>query len=294
MSVSSHLPRARLILGLGVLLLGMCTISAVTGAAVKPTRDPTIASNTRFVSLSPSKAARGSQIDLLSEIVNGLSDVKLVEVTVGEPPEPYDDEPGTTWLFYKVRSGDITEFVRGYWQANLVSGLFRDQSLAQGQPLLYGHSITRVLADGSEEYDSSSILDRPLIREIDQADERELSDLVRSKLDKNLSLKSIASSRPLGRLAPELHISTKDPSRFLKAWGRNIWNIVGPANGNGQQRARSEGALLDVRDDQGRLVSMHVYSVRTTSGLAVVGPAYLSEASSGTEWMGRPLRAGRP
>src|SRR5204863_7825228 len=73
------------------------------------------------------------QQTLLRQILRGVPRAQIKDVTLTAPPE--DFEPAdATWIAFDVVASGPAENVRGFWQALVVAGLFRDESASRGLP----------------------------------------------------------------------------------------------------------------------------------------------------------------
>jgi hypothetical protein len=239
------------------------------------------------------------QDDLLKQLLRGFTRGRIAEASIGVPPSPFDESedvaavPGPRWIVYKIRADDKFDYKRGKWQALVASGLMRDLSETSGLPPIVGHSFTILRPNGAEEYDAASTIFASSATGSPEArvDHEYLKDVVRGKAaEVAAKLVELRTEKPLDRSAPEVILSVDSPKAFAANLYNNIWEIVGPLNGE-RERPLTEGAYVEVRDTIGRLVAISAYSVRTAQGTGIVSPEYVAEA--GTASVGGRLKKTR-
>lgn len=210
---------------------------------------------------------------LVQEILAGMLDSRIVGVTVGAPPEDFEQRGNRSWLVFRVAVRDDADYIRAYWQGTIVAGLFRELSPARGLPRLYGLSFVKVWPDGRTEDADAGIIDlEPQVsRELPAAS---LDGRIRAAGEKfGASIKSIKMSAPLGKLAPTISIQVQNPRAFMNSDGK--YEIMRAVRGGGSDLPAAEGVLLEVRDAQNHLLTISGYSVRTGSGVGTVDRQYL-------------------
>ena len=218
-------------------------------------------------------SVRQKQMHLLKKILKGIPSSHIARVEIGDPPIG-NGPKGRTWLYFDIAAPDDYQYVRGFWEGLIVTGLFMDVSQQQKLPRLWGRTFTIVRANGKRIYDGSSPIYRPFKGDTTRANgQRIVALLEQSASTVNAKLQSVTFARPLGRLAPEVVVVANDPSAFLADRDQNVWKIVRPINaGNG--RPRAEGVYLDVRDANNQWVTLSAYSVRTGTGVGLTNPKF--------------------
>jgi hypothetical protein len=263
----------------GPAIIGIAILTACGSAPVASESDRAQSSTRNDMSRSTSMLQQDA---LLAEIVGGLRDSRLFDIRIGPPPEPFES-PGSVWLSYTIDAEDQLDFLRGYWQALLVSGLFSERSAELGLPRLHGHAFTMRLRDGSLKPDSAGVIVRHHTGPTEPADAARLRALIRDgAVQVGLSLDQIQFTTPSGRLAPEIVATTSDPVAFLKNRHDRIWSLVRPVS-RGDDRPRAEGSYVEVRDEAGDLVTISVYAARIAQGGSAVAPQYVPDAPD-TSW----------
>jgi hypothetical protein len=174
-------------------------------------------------------------VSAYDEIAAGLVDSQIESIEL-------DD--GCLWF----RLPEEPRHVRGVWQARVVTGVAADQ-----EPDAFSYWGVRViLADGSERVQSRSIVtlhDRgPL--PVDEA-------LLEHELSRHAQIENLVFHRPSGRVAVEAYLRVDDPG----------WRWL-------PEEHVGEGAYLELRDRDGRLVREWGYSRRCRGGVGRWGPEY--------------------
>lgn len=227
---------------------------------------------------------------LLRQVQNGLHDSQVLEVRVGLPPDADFEPQGAPWLYIKVAASDQNDYVRGYWQALVVTGLVRDVAHGRGLFDLLGKTVTIVYPDGHEMRLASTVIDQPFIHPIVDAAPTATEQAVRRAAgETGAKVSTIRFSRPLGRVGPEIMLTTGDPRAFLAHRARRLGAIRRAAIGTSVD-PRAEGAFIHVRDQAGKLVTVTAYSVRTGEGVGYTNPDFLDETPGFLGLMPRPER----
>lgn len=222
------------------------------------------------------------QHTLLAEIMSGLQRSQIAHVKLREPPEPFDQSPGSVWLSYEIRADSGLAYVRGFWQAQIVSGLFADISRELGLPRLYGHSFAMIRPGGERTEDGASVIVRPFEGPTEEASEASLRSLIAEYAGiLGIPVPSVETAAPLGHLMVEVIWTVDDPAIFLKDELISISDVVAPING-WEGRPRAEGAYAEVRDSAGRAVMASAYAVKTGESCRAVSRDV--EATTRTLW----------
>src|SRR5438445_13521946 len=146
-----------------VLLLPICQIAAVANCFVAT------AASSSFDGVGPGKIPP-SQAAELQLALQGFSDLRIVEASLGHPPP--STVPGSpVWIYYKLRVRRTFDYTRGYWQLEVTSGLLRDISKARRWPRVAGQSVTLDLPNGTERWDGGSIIGTAFRGETEHASE---------------------------------------------------------------------------------------------------------------------------
>ncbi|MDQ3823307.1 MAG: hypothetical protein M3321_08710 [Actinomycetota bacterium] len=223
---------------------------------------------------------------LLRDVLRGIPRSQLRTVAIVNPPEEFEPADAT-WLEFGVAADDSVENVRGFWQALLVAGIFRDESAKRGLPFVAGKTITVVAQDGTVRDEAASVIDQPLTHEIEAVSDARMHDLVRAGAARAGVLgPEVAFTRPFGRTGVEIVVRTPDAPGFIRSRGQKLVELLGSLVN--RETPRAEGAYLEVRDVAGRFVTVSAYSVRTGEGVGYSDPALL-EGGTGTASFGTSL-----
>lgn len=177
---------------------------------------------------------------LLAEIIDGLERSQIAHAKLSEPPDPFDQSPGSVWLSYEIRADNRFEYVRGYWQAQIVSGLFADISPERRLPRLYGHSFAIIGPGGERTEDGASVIVRPFEGPTDGLGEASLRALIAESARDLGVTASIETAASLGHLMVEVTLTPADLATFLRDVWQTIWDVVGPINhGDGRPRGHT-------------------------------------------------------
>jgi hypothetical protein len=226
----------------------------------------------------PISGGTPQQQDLLRQIIAGLPRSQLSELAITSPPEDFEPQDAT-WLDITVSASNQADGARGFWQALLVVGAFRDESAGRGLPYVAGKSITVKAPDGSVLDGGQSLIDQPLGHDVRPPTDADLTTILRSAASRaKVQLRNVSFAHPLGRTAVELYVTTGDPAGFVLHRQTKLDELVGSLDAH--QRPQAEGAYLEVRDSSGRLVTISAYSVRTGEGLGWTEPALQNAAPS--------------
>jgi hypothetical protein len=210
---------------------------------------------------------------LLREIVRGVPRSHIEDVTFVAPPEDFGPRDAT-WVSFDVSASDPVANARGFWQALLVVGLFRDESAKHGLPLVLGKTIVVHAADGTVRDEGSSLIDQPLEHPIQSTPEAQLRTAVRAAAGRaGVVLGQLTFARPLGRLGVEMLVKTSNPAEFVRDRPMKLGQLVGALTR--PEQPRTEGVYLEVRDESEKLVTVSAYSVRTGEGLGYTDSSLL-------------------
>jgi hypothetical protein len=216
---------------------------------------------------------RRVQQSLLAEILRGFPETE-VSGKVGAPSRDWrrGRHPSfaqSTWLYFKLRPRDSVDLVRQQWQADVAEGLLAGISRSRGWRPVTGQTITLVLPNGRERFQSSSIHGTAFRGGIDHASEADADRDLRSSAERvGAAVLSVRFPRPLGRLAAEVVVVTDAPEEFADQSFQRVGSIIEPLRG------RAEGVFVEVRATDGRWVVALGRSVRTASGVASINPAF--------------------
>ena len=202
---------------------------------------------------------------LLREILRGIPRSHIKEVALVAPPEDFEPQDAT-WISFDVSAADPVANVRGFWQALLVAGLFRDESAKRGLPFVSGKTITVHAPDGTVRDEGSSLIDQPLEHAIQPVSEGQLTNAARAGAGRaGVVLSQVAFAHPLGRLGVEMQVRTSNSAEFIRDRPKKLGQMISALIDPNQPQA--EGTFVEVRDENGKFVSVSAYSVRTGEGL---------------------------
>lgn len=256
------------------LLIGAAAIAAC--AAATAAAITALASVERPSTRMPASSAQLFQTpeQLIAAILRGIPHTNVSRAEVGLAPASFGQPAGTNWIDFQIRSSSSPAYVRGYWEATLVSGLVRDVGASKGWSIPAGQSFTRVLPDGRKRFDSAGLVVRPFEGDIDAASLAEIDTTVRDGAQQiGADVVSIAYLRPLGHLAPIIVLRVRRPVNFVRHEDQLVWDVV-DALDRGAGKPRVEGTLVDVLDTRGRLISVSGFAVRTASGVGWSNPRF--------------------
>jgi hypothetical protein len=205
------------------------------------------------------------QDSLLQAILGGLTQSQIIAVRVVSPPigfEPRDQ----TWLSFRVAASTPAESARGYWQALLVAGLFRDLSAQRGLPPVLGKDVTVVAPNGDEHDEESAVIDQPTSHSIGAPRVADVVAALKSRAAaRGFAIRDAKVTTLFGRAAFEIDVTAPDRAKFLEARLSNLHHLLGSLIAEGQPQ--TEGTYVEVRDESGRLITVSAYSVRTGEGV---------------------------
>jgi hypothetical protein len=232
---------------------------------------------TATVAVAPSDSAtrppRRVQQAVLEEILRGFPGTKVTG-RVGAPTRDrrlrrHASFARSTWLYFKIRPRDSVEFVQQSWEADVAEGLLAGISRSRGWRPVTGQTITLVLPDGKERFESASIHGGAFRGGIAHATEPEAEESVcQSAASVGAAVRSVRFPKPLGRLAVEIVVITDRPETFATRPLANASEIIAPLRG------RAEGAYLEVWAADGRWVAALGTSTRTASTVSTINPAF--------------------
>jgi hypothetical protein len=267
--------RSGTIIGGLLVAVGLATLFAGAAFATDGHRStPSRALRARLDGGSPDQQA------LLREILRGIPRAQIKDVALTSPPE--DFEPAdATWIAFEVVASDRAETVRGFWQALLIAGLFRDESASRSLPFVAGKTITVRAPDGTIRDEGISLIDQPTVHAIPSTPEAQVSKLLVSGAARaGVVLNRVAFAHPLGRVGAEATITTPKPGEFVRdrqvRLGELLSDFFRP------DQPLTEGFYVEVRDQAGKLVTVSAYSVRTGEGAGFTYPALMSSSQLGT------------
>jgi len=214
---------------------------------------------------------------LLREVLAGLprSQLSDLSITPSEDFEPQD----ASWVVLDVAASTSAEDVRGFWQALLVAGLFRDESEVRGLPYVAGKTITVRRPDGSIIDEGSSLIDQPLGHAIQAPTDASLEkDLRAAATRASVTYKEASYAHLLGHPAVEVSVTARNAIDFVRNRPMKLAQLVGAVEYH--EHPRAEGAYVEVYDTSGRLVTLSAYSVRAGEGLGYTSPELQSVATS--------------
>jgi hypothetical protein len=218
------------------------------------------------------------QQGLLREVIARLPRSQLSALSITTPPEDFEP-PDASWLAIDVAATSPAEDVRGFWQALLVAGTFRDASAARGLPYVAGKSITVRGPDGSVMDEGSSLIDQPLGHAIETTSDIGLVGVLQAAAGRaGVTYNRASFAHLLGRSAVEVLVTTQDPVGFVRNRPIKLSQLVGGLENEASPQA--EGAYVEVRDTLGRLVTLSAYSIRTGEGLGYTNPDLQGAAQS--------------
>jgi len=217
---------------------------------------------------------------LLHELMVGFPRSQLSQIAIVSPPEDFEPQDAG-WLQIDVSASNQADGVRGFWQALMVAGAFRDESANRRLPYVAGKSITVKTPDGSVLDEGSSLIEQPLGHAVAPASDANLTGMLRAAaIRAKVKFEGVSFAHPLGRPAVELVVTTNDPSGFVQDRPAKLSQLLGslydPAH------PQTEGAYVEVRDSSGGVVTISAFSVRTGEGLGYTKPALQDAASSGS------------
>ena len=216
---------------------------------------------------SASRPPRSVQQSTLQQILRGFPETN-VSGRVSAPAREWAPR-SHSWISFKIRPRNTVEQVHQTWQTSVTAGLLAGISKSRGWRPVAGASITLVLANGKERFQSEGILGGAFRGGIDHVAEAEAERLLReSAANVGARVVSVRFPRPLGRLAAEVVVATDRPQAFAD---RSLANLNAIAEALWR---RAEGVYVEVRTIDGRWVAALGRSVRTSSGTAVVNPDF--------------------
>ncbi len=222
---------------------------------------------------SARRPPRGVQQALLQEILRAIPDTRITG-KVGAPTRDWGVNrhasfARSSWLYFKLRPRDVVEHVQQSWQADIAEGLLAGISKSRGWRPVTGSSITVVLPDGRERFDSGSARGGAFRGGIDHLTEAEAErDLRASAARVGAEVETLRFPRPLGRLAAEVVVVTDRPSAFADRSRASVWAIIEPV------LSRLEGVYIEVRARDGRWVAALGTSTRGFSTISTVNPDF--------------------
>ncbi len=212
-----------------------------------------------------------AQQRILRELRSGLPNSQIIQIDVRAPPRDFQPTSRSVWLAYTIRASNRFDAVRGYWQALLVSGLFREESQRQRLASLHGHSFRYVLRSGVAQDGGSVAIGRPLHKPAANPELDKLAEIIRAGAARaNVSVVGIHASRIRGAVALEITVRSANPRSFLAHRGENISKIVGRVND--YEHPLVDGTYLEVRDREGSIATVSAYSTRTGAGGGATDP----------------------
>jgi hypothetical protein len=207
---------------------------------------------------------------LLREVLAGLSNSQLSEIAFVSPPEDFEPQDAT-WLQFDVSAASQPEGVRGFWQALLVAGAFRDESANRRLPYVAGKTITVRGPDGSVLDEGQSLIEQPLGHDVTPASDATLTGILRSGATRaKVRVRGISFAHPLGRAGAEVVVTTADANAFVRNRQTKLLDLLGPLYDPAHPQA--DGVYLEVLDSSGNVVTISAYSVRTGEGLGYTRP----------------------
>jgi hypothetical protein len=258
-------PHHKVIIGVSALVVAS-TVAAVARPASVPPRILAAEKTSIVAPKSQSEAAR--------RIVASFGDRMIADFRIGELP-PGIAQRDAVWIYYRVHAATTLQQVRGYWQGLISSATLRTMSASRGWPNIAGHSFTLLLRDGSERFDSQSVLGHPFYGAVAPTSESALRSILRSATkSQGVSLQTIRFPHPLGRrVVVEASVSTRDPSAFARNASKRLWRISIPIVRNGG-RPRAEGIFVEVHDLHGHWVAAYGYAVRIAAAVSVTNTKF--------------------
>jgi hypothetical protein len=230
------------------------------------------------------RSVRAAQDLLLDQLLAGVVDSRIVAARVGDAP-PITEVSGATWLHFEIETRSEAEYLRGYWQANVVAGLFRQLSLEQSLPDLRGRSYVRLWPDGREEPYGDTAIDiepQPAGRAIPAATLQ--ADLTDAAEHAGLSVDQVLVSQPAGYAVAEVIGRTRDPKVFVGSMNAATAQLFGAAFGDVDGPPRVEGIYLEVRDTAGELVYVAASAPRVGAAATHLNPKYREFAPDASRW----------
>jgi hypothetical protein len=215
--------------------------------------------------------ASAAQEALLQEIMTGLGSTQIQTVELGQSEEPPPDHLDARFIRMTIRAADRAHAVKGYWQALLLAGAFRDLGYQAGLPPLY-RTVAKVrYPDGDEEDLGSSVIGQPFVHDIALLTEDELTrEVARAAAGLELKITSISFVQPHNR-GIMIQARTDDARDYAinanRIRGQLFERLVA------HTRPLVEGTYLEVRDASNELVEASGYSVRTGGGVGWLRPA---------------------
>jgi hypothetical protein len=207
---------------------------------------------------------------LLREILGGFSKSQQSEIAFVSPPKDFEPQ-NASWLQFDVSALDQADGVRGFWQALMVVGAFRDESASRGLPYVAGKTITVRTPDGSVLDEGSSLIEQPLGHDVTWASDASLTAMLRSGATRaGVRVRGISFAHPLGRPGAELVVTTTDPIAFIRSRQTRLRELLGPFYDPAHPQA--DGVYLEVLDSSRRVVTISAYSVRTGEGVGYTRP----------------------
>lgn len=249
----------------GVLAVGvLVTLVGVADGRSAPAR-----SVSRMLTTDISGGTREQQA-LLREILAGFSQSQLSQISFVSPPEDFEPQDAT-WLQFDVSASDQPNSVRGFWQALMVAGAFRDESAVRRLPYVAGKTITVRAPDGTVLDEGSSLIEQPLGHNVTPASDASLRTMLQSAATRaKVRVRGISFAHPLGRPGAEVTVTTTDANAFIRNRQTKLRDLLGalydPA------RPQADGVYLEVLDSAGQVVTSSGYSVRTGEGVGYTRP----------------------
>ncbi len=191
---------------------------------------------------------------------------------------PAKQRPSGYWLYFKHRASSGGQYVRGAWQGEIIAGLYLHEAHVRGWIRPRWYSQTVVLANGDERLDSGSSLSVSgafSARELGKhASEQELrAEIAAAAAKVGVRLSGLRFAHLLGGLAVQITVVVDDPRAFVADDGAIIGALRSPVYPP-DARPRAEGALIEVRDRQGRWVASSGSSARLGSGVGSTNPRF--------------------
>ena len=255
------------------------TVAGCGGAEANRDSDRDENSQVRISGATPEQEAT------VREILDGLGDSDIATVEVGIPPGcpascPDPTKSDSTWLRILVRVESEASSIKPMWHALLLAGAFRTRSHQLGLPPTSGMSILVEYADGRVEDGGSFAIDESPADQVVERSTAELSDRIRSDVSRGAAdIASLTFVRPL-KLAPVVVVVASDPKAFLESdslrqVGSDLIHESSPL---------AEGRYVELRDNDGTVIAITAYAVRTGTGIGWYARGY--EPDSGGHWGG--------
>jgi hypothetical protein len=217
---------------------------------------------------------------LLREILRGIPRSQIKDVALTSPPEEFEPA-NAAWIAFDVVASDQAETVRGFWQALLIAGLFRDESASRGLPFVAGKTITVRGPDGSVRDEGQSLIDQPTSHAVLSTPEAQVSKLIASgAASARVAVARVSFGHPLGRVGVEAMVTTAEPTRFVRDRQLRLGELLAGFLKPNQPVA--DGVYVEVRDRAGKLVTTSAYSVRTGEGVGFTDPSFAASSGFGT------------